>query len=358
MRTAGWSKLSPSDGNVVLESARLAPSVHNSRPWRVRQVMDGFELYGSPDWWLPGTDPDLRELRMSCGAALLNMRLSLAAIGFNPYVRLQPDPGRKWLLAVIRAGQRRELAPGERPLVEAIPKRRTSRAPFLPVQVPISARHALRRAAETEQTWLTSVEDPELRRRVRGLVQAAHQAQLKRPDFVAEWRRWTGLPDTVRPGSSLGEGVSVADLVDEWVLRDLPGGGNDQQLAEPAEEPMIAVLGSYHDRPVDALQSGQAMQRVLLTATALGLSASFVAQPVEEAEQRRELRRLLRGRIWPQMVLRIGYGQRVNGHRVSGQRVRVNGQPVNGRPVSGQPVSGQPVSGHSRRTPAPRQPID
>ena len=307
MRTAGWTKLSPSDGNAVLESARLAPSVHNSRPWRIRQVVDGFELYGSPDWWLPGSDPDLRELRMSCGAALLNMRLALAALGFDPYVRLQPDQGRQWLLAVVRAGQRRGLAPGERPLVDAIPRRRTSLQRFLPIRVPIAARHALRRAAETEQAWLTSVEDPAMRRRLRELVHAAHRAQLKRPDFVAEWRRWTGLPEGVPDGVPNGNGGPVTGTED-WVLRDLPDVAGRQRPADvPVDGPMIAVLGSYHDRPVDALQTGQALQRVLLTATALGLSASFVAQPVEEAEQRRELRRLLRGRVWPQMVLRIGY---------------------------------------------------
>jgi nitroreductase len=310
MRTAGWTKLSPSDGNAVLESARLAPSVHNSRPWRIRQVMDGFELYGSPDWWLPGTDPDLRELRMSCGAALLNMRLALAALGFNPYVRLQPDPGRQWLLAVVRAGQRRELAPGERPLVDAIPRRRTSRRSFLPIQVPVGARHALRRAAETESSWLTSVEDPGLRKRLRVLVVAAHRAQLKRPDFVAEWRRWTGLPEGVSGSAPAGRDQPGTEPDDDWVVHDLAEDGDNGQ---PAVEPMIAVLGSYHDRPVDALQAGQAMQRVLLTATALGLTASFIAQPVEEAEQRREMRRLLHGRVWPQMVLRIGYGSQPGG---------------------------------------------
>ncbi len=246
MRTAGWTKLSPSDGNAVLESARLAPSVHNSRPWRIRQVMDGFELYGSPDWWLPGTDPDLRELRMSCGAALLNMRLALAALGFNPYVRLQPDPGRQWLLAVVRAGQRRELAPGERPLVDAIPKRRTSRSRFLPVQVPVGARHALRRAAETESSWLTSVEDPALRRRLRGQVLAAHRAQLKRPDFVAEWRGWTGLPDGVAGDAPAAGDRPGSEPDDDWVLRELADNGHNPLAAE---EPMIAVLGSYHDRP-------------------------------------------------------------------------------------------------------------
>ena len=47
---------------------------------------------------------------------------------------------------------------------------------------------------------------------------------------------------------------------------------------------------------------------LLLTATTLGLVASFVSQPVEVPAERHQLRELLGGRLWPQAVLRIGYG--------------------------------------------------
>jgi len=50
------------------------------------------------------------------------------------------------------------------------------------------------------------------------------------------------------------------------------------------------------------------MQRVLLTATASGLSASFVAQPIAVESSRTVLRTLLGGRDHPQAVLRLGYG--------------------------------------------------
>jgi hypothetical protein len=51
------------------------------------------------------------------------------------------------------------------------------------------------------------------------------------------------------------------------------------------------------------------MQQVLLTATARGVGASFIAPPVELPDVRTEVRSLLGGVMWPQVVLRLGRGR-------------------------------------------------
>ena len=71
----------------------------------------------------------------------------------------------------------------------------------------------------------------------------------------------------------------------------------------------MAVLGAPGNTPADQVMAGQALQRVLLTATDMGLSASLISQPIEVASAREQLRRALRRFGTPQMVLRIGYGQ-------------------------------------------------
>jgi len=68
------------------------------------------------------------------------------------------------------------------------------------------------------------------------------------------------------------------------------------------------LTASFDDTAADRLRAGQAMQRVLLTATAAGFDASFISQPVEVPPVRAELRRLLGGGLWPQIVLRLGRG--------------------------------------------------
>ena len=73
---------------AVLETAALAPSVHNTQPWSFRVAPDVIELHLDPARRLPVADPDDQELRLACGAALFNLRLALLARGVRPAVAL------------------------------------------------------------------------------------------------------------------------------------------------------------------------------------------------------------------------------------------------------------------------------
>ena len=71
--------------------------------------------------------------------------------------------------------------------------------------------------------------------------------------------------------------------------------------------PQLAVLATARDDPADWLRAGQALQRVLLTATVSGLAASFLYQPIELHDMRQSTG------WWPwpecpQIILRLGYG--------------------------------------------------
>src|SRR5689334_13415629 len=85
---------SPMDRQQVVDLARaahLAPSVHNSQPWRLRGRDDGLDLYEDTSRALPGTDPNGRERLISCGAALRNAEVAMARLGHLPVTRLLPD---------------------------------------------------------------------------------------------------------------------------------------------------------------------------------------------------------------------------------------------------------------------------
>jgi hypothetical protein len=70
---------------------------------------------------------------------------------------------------------------------------------------------------------------------------------------------------------------------------------------------LLAVLTVTGDWPADQVQAGQALQRVLLTATDLGLAASLFSQPIEVAAVREKLRRSVGRTAPPQMLMRFGY---------------------------------------------------
>src|SRR5690349_20878162 len=86
--------LSSADTAEVLAAAGLAPSLHNSQPWAFDVTADVIELHADPARRMPVADPRDRELRIACGAALLNLRIALGAKGAAPRPRPPRVPRR------------------------------------------------------------------------------------------------------------------------------------------------------------------------------------------------------------------------------------------------------------------------
>ncbi|WIY02965.1 nitroreductase family protein [Amycolatopsis mongoliensis] len=294
----------------VIGAATLAPSTHNTQPWRFRCTPVGLELHADPDRALPVVDADQRELLLSCGAALFNLRTAVHALGAHPATTLLPRRDVPNLLAVVRPFAVRSPDPRLVELAHAIPRRHTNRTPFQKAVVPASVVTQLRHAAEVEQAWLPRLDAVQLER-LRELVNKSHHAQLADPAFVAEWRYWTGRGRDSRDGvPDYAAGAMPADD-GGWILRDFGTRTSARRGRIDESDPLVVVIGSFGDTRLDQLRAGQAMQRVLLTATAAGLDASFISQPVEVPSVRDELRELLGGGLWPQIVLRLGRGRPV-----------------------------------------------
>ena len=66
---------------AAMALATRAPSVHNTQPWRWRIGAHSMHLYAEQSLHLAHTDPDGRDLLISCGAALHHAAVALYALG-------------------------------------------------------------------------------------------------------------------------------------------------------------------------------------------------------------------------------------------------------------------------------------
>jgi len=84
------------------------------------------------------------------------------------------------------------------------------------------------------------------------------------------------------------------------------------------EAPRLAVLETAGSTRKDWMHAGQAPQRVLLTATAHGIAAAPLTQPLETADAWL-VRDPPAGAQQPQTILRLGYGPPVPAQPWAGQ---------------------------------------
>ncbi|MGI5129970.1 Acg family FMN-binding oxidoreductase [Pseudonocardia sp. CA-107938] len=295
----------------LLTAAGRAPSLHNSQPWLFRVAPDVIEVWADPTRRLPAADPHGREQRLACGAALFNLRLALHGLGVRPLVTLQADRTYPDLIATVRYGGRKPPTPGQRDLLAAIPRRRTNRRPFSEEPVTGAELSALRRAAVEEGAWLHVVDDPGERAQLQDLSAQAYAAQQADPAFQAELARWAAVGPDRADGIPALPGEQRPSAHDHWVKRDFTD-GQGRTTAQTGvvfeSRPALVVLSAQMFGPTSEVNTGQAMQRVLLTATVAGLAVSFLSQIVEVDETRERLRSLIRGIHSPQVLLRIGRG--------------------------------------------------
>ncbi|WP_155546643.1 Acg family FMN-binding oxidoreductase [Amycolatopsis camponoti] len=298
----------PDDFTVktAVAMAIRAPSVHNSQPWDWRVGHSSLHLYADPDRQLRETDPDGRDLILSCGAALHHLRIAFAALGWTAEVHRLPNPDEPDHLAAITL-QRHEATQDEVAMAAAIPRRRTDRRRHSSWTVPGGHVEAMAKAAALEGTVLQVTENS-ARYDLAIAIEEASRRHEADPAYRTELAAWSGRHFS--PDGVPARNTPAPD--------DTPGALRARPFADPLltqppdakaedDETVLLVLSTASDDRMSRLRAGEATSAALLTATAFGLSSCLLTEPLELPDVRESVAERVTGGSFPQMVLRVGW---------------------------------------------------
>ncbi|MFC8348407.1 Acg family FMN-binding oxidoreductase [Streptomyces sp. NPDC057280] len=300
----------------LARAAVTAPSPCNTQPWHFGYGSEGLCLFADPARCLPLADPGGREMLISCGAALLNIRLAMRHLGFLPRIEAFPDSADPWHLATVGWGPYAAPTADEETMFSALHRRHTHRGAFQPDPLSALLVGGLRWHARQEGTELRTVGDPEALRSLAALTRASEATRRGHPALAAELANWTPPHGSGRHDGVPAHAYPRDPDTTAFAGRDYAGRARMGYAARASSRLTLPTLGlvvllcTRHDRPPDWLRTGQALQRVLLLAAAHRVTAAFHTQPLELPDLRHRVGRSVLTAGHPQMLLRLGYGDR------------------------------------------------
>ena len=291
--------------SFLLRYAILAPSSHNTQPWKFEIHEDAVWVYANLERWLKVADADKRELYTSIGCALENLIVAAEHFGYGASVDYFPERPNRRIVAEVRLLSDGRPSPFRGPeLFDAMTTRHTNHKRYEPRDISVDDRLRLQACLVEDGISLYLIDDLKTRRAVDKLVNRADAVLFADPDFRRELGYWIGqgvfgTPWLIGKLSQLA--VSYLDLGD-WV------GKSDADLLMSA--PVLGLICSKDNDRETQVKVGQAFERIYLKAASLGISLQPMSQLTEVPEIKSELAKVIEvADEFLQQPFRLGYAE-------------------------------------------------
>jgi len=299
----------PAQMREIVRCATLAPSGHNTQPWKFAVLGDTIHILPDLSRRLPAVDPHDRELWISLGCALENLTLAANAAGYDAESALPTSSSDFISAQLVRH-------PLPAPLFNAIPHRQNNRSLYdgRPVS---SAEIRMLEAVKSSGGVTTQIfTDTSHKEAIIEYIKSGDRKQFGTPAFVSELTSWIRFnqPEALRSRDGLYTRCTGNPDVPRWLgSRFLAASTAGQQADTSAQKARsssgLIVISAAQDDKQHWIETGRLYERLVLTTTAAGLQTAFLNQPAEVPELRSQFQSYLRlGTALPQLVLRFGHG--------------------------------------------------
>ncbi|MCA0454248.1 MAG: hypothetical protein LCI00_09770 [Chloroflexi bacterium] len=283
--------------------AVLAPSIHNSQPWKFAVRESEIRVLADRTRQLNVADTDARELYVSVGCALENLLTAATYFGLRATVTYFPDPKDEvWVATVTFAegGVSPSLADQER--FHAITLRHTNRQTY--ANKPLTEHDIQRLGASVreEGVALQISDDTHVKLGVNALVVSADITQFADPHYREELNQW----------------IERGTFGHRWLISRMGQlattylASHHKPVKPEADivlnAPLLALISSTTDDRLSQVKAGQVFERIALQATTLNIGVQPLSQVIQVNSLKPELLRIFgASTTYAQMVFRLGY---------------------------------------------------
>jgi nitroreductase len=312
----------------LVRFAVLAPSSHNSQPWKFTVGPDAILAAADMSRSLPESDTDHRQLYLSVGCAIENLLAAADYYGYRTSVtRADVNGTPAWRVGFSGQPSPAATRKTDHPAL-AVPRRRTNRNAY--------------EARPPEQPfldWMKSLADDGLRLHLiakdplrKEIAKVVIDAGIEAMDDQGFRRE---LSSYVRPNTTkemlgmpmYGFGMPTPpSLLAPWLVKNFNMNRATRRQDESLlmrHTPLFAIITTRADDSDAWIKAGRVYERIALEAERRGICTGPSAAAIQIGDNYKRLQKLLTTDFRPQMFFRLGYAKAAPKHspRLTAERV-------------------------------------
>ncbi len=302
----------------LIRFATLAPSGHNTQPWKFTINENSIQICPDLSRCLPVVDPDNHALFISLGCALENLLIAAHCSGLGTDVEYFLPGETQECLIVHLSRDSSQWNETDATLLKAIPQRQSTRNAYENREILQEDLRQLERASVREGIQFRLFTTPQEIEPIIEFVKEGNRRQFSDSAFIDELLSWIrfsrrevelhqdGLPGTVMGLPSiprwLGQSLMKIAATPE---------SQAKQFAKMirSSSALMLFIAEQNDKK-HWVNLGRSFERVALTATSLNIKHAHLNMPCEVLEIRTQFQRYLGLKeAQPLLLLRIGYSK-------------------------------------------------
>lgn len=294
----------------LIRYAILAPSSHNSQPWRFTIQPNTILL--EPDFTraLPESDHNHRQLYISIGSALANLIVAADYYGFDTKQKFKEEDRKTSIQIILTKRERHTTEPTH--LLDSITSRRTNRSKYTSSSVEQGFLNLLKELANDDSLQLFLIDDKDTKDKLTDLVMVATDEAMASQAFRSELSEYllnnatkqsVGMPcfgmDIPTPVSFI-----APKIIKNFNISKMTGKQERDILQN--HTPVFGVIATDTDEPKSWITAGKEWQMISLLAEQKGYATNALAALIQIGDHYKDGMKLLQTNFRPQVFFRLG----------------------------------------------------
>ncbi len=295
----------------LIRFAVLAPSSHNSQPWKFRVSDQTIEIRPESSRALPDSDADNRQLFISLGCAMANLLIAAEHYGYATETFIQEAGAASFIQITLQQQDDRHSRASQLELIYAISERVTSRDKFTETIIPDSLQRFLQTAKEQDLS-IFLIDEQNVKEQIADCVMRATDQAMADKQFRTELSQYV-KPNTTKdflgmPAFGMGIPTPLS-LIAPRIIKHFDVGKLSRKTEMnllKSHTPFMGIIASEQDTPKAWIKTGAFYQQIALRAHANGLATHPLAAAIQIGDHYKNLQTILQTTARPQFFFRLG----------------------------------------------------